>query len=49
MCKEESKEVKDVKDTKEKTSKEILDEYLKKYGWLWEDNSPLNEYKQKTK
>jgi len=46
MCKEETKEV---KDPKEKTSKEMLEEYLKKYEWLWEDNSPLDEYKQRTK
>lgn len=49
MCKEENKKIKEQKDQKEKTSKEILEEYLKKHEWLWEDNSPLDEYRQKTK
>ena len=30
---------------KEKTSQEKLEEYLAKYDWLWEDNTPL--YPQK--
>ena len=44
-----SNKTEETKDIKEKTSEEILNEYIQKYSWLWEDNSPLNNYKQKTK
>lgn len=49
MGKKENEKIKEVEDSKEKTSEEVLNEYIKKYSWLWEDNSPLDEYKQKTK
>ena len=50
MCKEEDKKVKETKEEpKEKTSQERLEEYLAKNEWLWEDNSPIDNYRQKTK
>lgn len=44
---ESTKEVVEKEQPKEKTSKELLEEHLQKYSWLWEDNSPLDEYTQK--
>jgi len=50
MCKDEDKKVKETKEEpKEKTSQEKLEEYLAKYEWLWEDNSPLDDYRRKTR
>lgn len=34
---------------KEKTSQEKLEEYLAKYDWLWEDNTPLYPHRQVAK